>query len=166
MINQPVASVLAGKPIQGLISVPPTATVAAAVTEMNRRSVGAMLVVGAAGTVDGIFTERDVMKRVVDEGRDPKATLIEQVMSRNVRHVASTATVEEVLRLMVEHGHRHILVDDGNAPRGLLSIRDLMQWLILPDEPVAHEGRGGVIHTRAEQAVRELRHVEVDDDAP
>jgi CBS domain-containing protein len=165
MINEPVASVLAGKQIHGLIVVPPKTTVAEAVTEMARRAVGAVLIGGSSGTIDGIFTERDVMCRVVDQGLDAKKTSVDTVMSRSVRHVLPSATVEEVLRLMIEHGHRHILVDDGDAPRGLLSIRDLMRWLILPEEPVAHEGRGGVIHTRAEQAIRELRHVEEGSDS-
>jgi CBS domain-containing protein len=160
MINQPVASVLAGKEIHGLIVVSASATVAEAVAEMSRRAVGAVLIGDSSGVIEGIFTERDVMCRVVDHGLDAKQTPVAAVMSRNVRQVAPSATVEEVLRLMVEHGHRHVLVAGDDAPRGLLSIRDLMRWLLLPDEPVAHEGRGGVIHTRAEQAVRELRQTE------
>jgi hypothetical protein len=53
---------------------------------------------------------------------------------------------------MVVHGHRHILIKDG-AAFGLVSIRDLMQWLILPEEPVAHEGRVGVIRARTAETI-------------
>jgi CBS domain-containing protein len=69
-----------------------------------------------------------------------------------VRQVEADATVDEVLRLMVVHGHRHILVSDAGG-HGLVSIRDLMQWLILPEEPIAHEGRVGVIRARTADAI-------------
>jgi signal-transduction protein with cAMP-binding, CBS, and nucleotidyltransferase domain len=92
------------------------------------------------------------MCRVVAERRDPAGTTVSEVMSPNVRQVNADATVEEVLRLMVVHSHRHILVRDG-AALGLVSIRDLMQWLILPDEPVAHEGRVGVIRARTAETI-------------
>jgi predicted transcriptional regulator len=96
------------------------------------------------------------MCRVVAERRDPAATKVSEVMSPNVRQVDADATVEEVLRLMVVHGHRHILIKDGPA-FGLVSIRDLMQWLILPDEPVAHEGRVGVIRARAAETIEAVK---------
>ncbi len=157
MTNQPIRDVLTGKQIQSLITVTPDATIAEAVRVMNERGVGAIIVRSAGGRIEGIFTERDVMCRVVDEARDAKATPVSAVMSPNVRQVDADATVEEVLRLMVVHGHRHILVQDGPASYGLVSIRDLMQWLIVPDKPIAAEGRAGVLRARTSDAVDTVR---------
>jgi CBS domain-containing protein len=78
-------------------------------------------------------------------------------MSPDVRSVPSTESIVEVLRIMVEHGYRHMLVSEGGKPAGVLSIRDLMRWLILPDEPIAHEGRRGEVRSRAEDTVVTLR---------
>jgi len=152
MINQPIRAVLQAKDIQNLITAAPDATVAAVAAQMAQKGVGAVIVRGTGSEIGGIFTDRDVMCRVVAEGRDPAGTRVSEVMSPNVRQVNADATVEEVLRLMVVHRHRHILVKDGGA-LGLVSIRDLMQWLILPDEPVAHEGRVGVIRARTAETI-------------
>jgi len=105
----------------------------------------------------GIFTERDLMRRVVRQGRDPKSTPMSTVMTPDIRSVPAGESMVEVLRIMLEHGYRHMLVADGGKPAGVVSIRDLMRWMILPDAPVAHEGRRGVIRTRAEDAVETLK---------
>lgn len=159
MISRMVGDVVKAKQLQELVSVPASAKVADAVAVMSRKSLGAVVIGNTAGPVEGIFTERDLMKRVVDEGRDPKATPITAVMSREVRRVASTATVEEALRLMVVHGYRHLLVEEGNHVQGLISIRDLMSWMILPEEPVAHEGRVGVIKARTAHAIDSIEGI-------
>jgi CBS domain-containing protein len=156
MIEKTVGNVIKAKDLQEIITVPASAKVSDAVTLMSRKSVGAVVIGNPAGPVEGIFTERDLMRRVVDEGRDAKATPIAAVMSREVRRVPPTATVEDALRLMVVHGYRHLLVEDGGKVRGLISIRDLMSWMILPDEGVAHEGRVGVIKARTEDVVGSL----------
>jgi CBS domain-containing protein len=111
-----------------------------------------VIVRGASSPIGGIFTERDVLCRVVAEGRDPARTRVSEVMSPNVRELGADATVDEVLRLMIVHGHRHILIKDG-AGYGLVSIRDLMQWLILPEKPIAPEGRVGVIRARTADTI-------------
>lgn len=160
MTNQPIRDVLSGKAIQALITVAPEATVAEAVRLMTQRGVGAVIVRGVDARIAGIFTERDVMCRVVDEARDPGKTPVSAVMSPNVRQVNADATVEEVLRLMVVHSHRHVLVQDGPAVFGLVSIRDLMQFLVLPDEPIAAEGRAGVLRARAADAVETVRQLQ------
>jgi CBS domain-containing protein len=157
MSGKNIGSVLQSKEIQELVSVSPTATVADAAALMSRRGVGAVMVTSATGKVEGIFTERDIVRRVVDEGRDPTTTPMSAVMSAEVRRVAASATVEEALRLMIVHRHRHLLVEEGDQVKGLVSIRDLMYWMVLPDEPIAHEGRVGVIRARAEDAVNTVR---------
>jgi CBS domain-containing protein len=157
MIGKTIGSVLSSKEIQDLVTVTATAKVADAVALMGERGVGAIVVRSPGGAVEGIFTERDVVRRVVGEGRDARSTAISDVMSRNVRHLPSSASVEEALRLMIVHRHRHLLVDDGGEVKGLISIRDLMYWMVLPDEPIAHEGRVGVIRARTEDAEQTIR---------
>jgi CBS domain-containing protein len=157
MIDRPVGDVLKGKSSPNLLSVAATATVAEAVALMDEKGLGSVLVRDAGGKMAGIFTERDLMRRVVRQGRDPKTTPMSAVMSPDVRQVPATDSIVEVLRIMVEHGYRHMLVAEGAKPAGVVSIRDLMSWLILPDAPIAHEGRRGEVRSRAEDAVSTLR---------
>lgn len=157
MIDRPVGDVLKGKSSPNLLSVASTATVLEAVALMDEKGLGSVLVRDAGGKMVGIFTERDLMRRVVRQGRDPKTTPMSAVMSPDVRQVPATESIVEVLRIMVEHGYRHMLVAEGAKPAGVVSIRDLMSWLILPDAPIAHEGRRGEVRARAEDAVSTLR---------
>jgi len=156
MITEAVGSILKRKEIQELHAVPASASVAEAVAIMSDKGIGAVIVRDPGGPVQGILTERDLMRRVLNDGRDAKTTPVTAVMSPEVRRVASTVTVEEALRLMVVHNHRHLLVEDGAEVQGLLSIRDLMSWVVLPDRPIAHEGRVGVIKARTEDAIQAL----------
>jgi CBS domain-containing protein len=87
----------------------------------------------------------------------PKATRVADVMSRNVRHVSPETTVEQALQLMVSHRYRHLLVQDGAKVLGLISIRDIMYSLIVPEMAMAPEGRHGHMRSRAEEAVRLLQ---------
>ena len=157
MIDRPVGDVLKGKSSPNLLSVASTATVVEAVALMDEKGLGSVLVRDAGGKMGGIFTERDLMRRVVRQGRDPKTTPMSAVMSPDVRQVPATESIVEVLRIMVEHGYRHMLVAEGAKPAGVVSIRDLMASLILPDAPIAHEGRRGEVRSRAEDAVSTLR---------
>ena len=157
MIDRPVGDVLKGKSSPNLLSVASTATVVEAVALMDEKGLGSVLVRDAGGKMVGIFTELDLMRRVVRQGRDPKTTPMSAVMSPDVRQVPATESIVEVLRIMVEHGYRHMLVAEGAKPAGVVSIRDLMASLILPDAPIAHEGRRGEVRSRAEDAVTTLR---------
>jgi CBS domain-containing protein len=163
MLTHTVANVIESKKLQEVVSVPPTATAYEAAALMSGKGIGAVVIRDAGGHVEGIFTERDVMRRIVAEGRDPKTTRVTGVMSANVRHVPSSTTVEAALQLMVMHGYRHLLVLDDAQVRGLISIRDLMHWFIMPDTAMAHEGRYGHILSRTQEAVRSLQGVKPDD---
>jgi len=159
MITHPVSEVFRSKDIKGIVSVAPSASVAEAVAVMCRNGIGAVLISSAPERIDGIFTERDVMSRVVDEARDPRATRVDAVMSREVRCVASSLPMDDALRLMVEHGYRHLVVQDGNQVRGIVSIRDLMRQAILTDAP-PHEGRPGVLRSRTDDTLQALRNAQ------
>lgn len=154
MIGKTVGSIVSDKAIQDLIAVPGSATVAEAVAKMSDKGVGAILIRNAQDTVDGIFTERDLMTRVVNAGRDAKTTAIGTVMSGEVRRVEGWTTLEDALSVMVVQGYRHLLVEDAGRIKGIVSIRDLMASMVIPDTPMAHEGRAQVTRGLAEAALR------------
>jgi CBS domain-containing protein len=142
-MRQLVEEVLAQKASSELVTVEASATVAEAVAVMTQRRVGAVVIKNEDGLADGIFTERDVLVRVVHAERDPKTTPISMVMTRDVRFVSPGTTVEAALSLMHLNRHRHLLVIDGPRLFGLVSIGDLVRHLI-------EHGEG-----RYEAAVRE-----------
>ena len=154
MIGKSVGSIVSGKQIQELIAVPATATVSEAVSRMSEKGVGAILIKNSQDTVDGIFTERDLMIRVVNAGLDATTAKIGTVMSSQVRRVEGWTSIEDALSMMVVHGYRHLLVEDEGKIKGIVSIRDLMASMVIPDTPMAHEGRAQVTRGLAEAALR------------
>jgi CBS domain-containing protein len=125
MAEQTVADVVAYRRSDELISVPASASVAEAVAVMAEREVGAVLVATEDRLVAGIFSERDLLVRVVREGLDPVLTPLSMVMTREVRFVSPGTTTEAALSLMHVLGFRHLLVIDGARVYGLVSMRDL-----------------------------------------
>jgi len=108
-------------------SVKPEITVAKAVGVMARQRVGAVAVV-ENGALRGIFTERDLMLRVVNEARDPASTLVRDVMTAEVMTVTDEATAEDASGLMLEGHLRHLpVVDEQGEVLGLLSMRQLLE---------------------------------------
>ena len=109
---------------QTLASLPPSATVRDAARIMTERHIGAVLV-AVDGRLQGIFTERDVLARVVAVGLDPDDTVLGGVMTPNPDTVTPNDTALEALRKMSERGYRHLPVVDGERVVGIVSIRDL-----------------------------------------
>jgi len=91
---------------------------------MAERHIGAVLV-AVDGRLQGIFTERDVLARVVAAGLDPNDTALGGVMTPNPDTVAPNDSALEALRRMSERGYRHLPVVDGERMVGIVSIRDL-----------------------------------------
>ena len=130
MLRESVEAVIRNKASGELVTVEASATVAEAVAVMAERRVGAVLIMTEDRLVGGIFTERDVLVRVVHAGRDPKTTPVSLVMTRDVRFVTPGTTIEAALALMHLNRHRHLLVNDGPKVHGLVSIGDLVRQLI------------------------------------
>lgn len=125
-----VMEALRDRGMDKLHSVPASATVEEAVELMAVQEIGAVVVSTEDSLVGGIFTERDVMMRVVRPGLDPKQTPLSMVMTPDVHFVSPGTTLEAALALMYVHRHRHLLVIDGPHVHGLVSIRDLAYQLI------------------------------------
>ena len=92
---------------------------------MVERNIGAVPVV-REGRLAGVFSERDLMRRIVVEGRDPHATKVGEVMTREPLSVSRNDDLEHCLVLMREHGFRHLPICEGERLLGFLSLRDLL----------------------------------------
>lgn len=103
-----------------------TATVADAARRMAERNIGAVPVVDGDRVI-GIFTERDVMTRVVAAERDPARTLVRDVMSTTLVVAAPNDSYEECLRRMQRASIRHLLVLREGRLVGVVSLRDLLR---------------------------------------
>jgi len=126
-MNAPITAILDRKG-RTVFSVSPTMTVADAVAEMNRHRVGSVLVLDS-GRLVGIFTERDVLRRVVGAAVDPKRTLVADVMTSGVITVSPEVTVEETMVIFTEKRCRHLPVLDGGQLVGTISIGDITRWM-------------------------------------
>jgi CBS domain-containing protein len=119
MYEQPVRQVMAGAE---LLTAPPQTTVAEAARMMALRKTGAMVVVDGDRVV-GIFTERDVVFRVVAMGRDVETTQVADAMTRSPVTIAPEKPFGVALAMMHKHGFRHLPVVDGERPIGIVSAR-------------------------------------------
>ena len=113
-----------------LYTLPASAAVGEAVDLMVQREIGAVLLMTQDDLVAGIFTERDLLVRVVKAGLDAARTPLSLVMTRDVRFVSPGTTVEAAMALMHLQRHRHLLVIDGPKVHGLVSMRDLVYQLV------------------------------------
>lgn len=109
---------------QRISTVTPKNTVREAARVMTEHDIGAILVVENA-KLAGIFSERDLLKRVVGRDLDPDAVLVSDVMTKNPDTLPPEADIRQAMRLMVEHGYRHIPVVDGQHIVGMVSVRDI-----------------------------------------
>ena len=142
-----VAEAIANKAFRDrLVTVPAGALVRDAVETLVEERLGAVLIENEDGLIDGIFTERDLLTRVVHARLDPDTTPISLVMTRDVRFVSPGTTVEAALALMHVNRFRHLIVMDGPRVLGLVSSGDMVGEIL-------RRGEG-----RFEAAVRQ--HVE------
>lgn len=126
-MNTPISALLERK---GSVvhSVPATVTITEAVAEMNRHRIGSLVVL-EGGQPIGIFTERDVLLRVVGEGIDPKIVRVADVMTTKLITISPETTVEETMVLFAEKRCRHLPVIANNRLLGLISIGDISRWV-------------------------------------
>jgi CBS domain-containing protein len=107
-------------------AVPGDFTVFDAVTRMCRNHIGALLV-NDNGKPVGIVSERDIMRRVVLERRDPLTTNVAEVMTHELAFVLIDATAEDAMALMIERGCRHLPVLDDGSVVGMVSMGDIVR---------------------------------------
>jgi CBS domain-containing protein len=121
-----------------IFSVPSNATVYSAVETMSDRGVGALLVVND-GHLVGVISERDYARKIILQGRASKDTYVHEIMSTPPITIGPCATVNEAMQVMTDNRFRHLPVVDGQKILGLVSIGDLVNWIIsTQDETIQH----------------------------
>lgn len=110
-------------------SIAPEATVFEAIQMMSNKNVGALLVTERDRLV-GIISERDYTRNVALKGKSSKETKVREIISREIFHVTPHHSIEDCMRLMTEHRVRHLPVLDGERIAGVVSIGDLVNWII------------------------------------
>jgi CBS domain-containing protein len=110
-------------------SIRPDATVYEAIEMMAERNIGAVPVV-AGGKLLGILSERDYSRKVILKGKSSRKTLVQEIMSTKPITVTPDETVAECMRIMTDERVRHLPVLEGGKIVGILSIGDVVKWVI------------------------------------
>jgi len=126
--NYPISSVLIHK-TSALWSVAPEATVFEAIKLMAEKNIGSLLVL-SGGRLAGVFSERDYTRKIALQGKSSKETRVGEIMSGKVITVTPDDSVEECMRLMTNNRVRHLPVVEGPNVIGMISIGDLVNWII------------------------------------
>jgi CBS domain-containing protein len=107
----------------------PEATVFEAIQLMADKNIGALLVTDK-DKLTGIISERDYTRKVALKGKSSKELKVREIVSEHLVHVTPGHSIEECLRLMTDHRVRHLPVLDGEKIAGVVSIGDLVNWII------------------------------------
>jgi CBS domain-containing protein len=110
-------------------SVAPETTVFEAIKLMSAKNVGALLVI-SGGLLVGIFTERDYTRKIALMGKTSRETKVREIFSSAVITVAPDDSIEDCMKLMTEHRIRHLPVMENENILGIVSIGDLVNWII------------------------------------
>lgn len=135
-LNDTIGSVLEQKG-RVVRSVTPDQSVYAAIEEMTDKKVGALLVM-SEGKLVGVIAERDYIRKLTLKGRCSAATQVKEIMTSPVIWVAQKCTVDECMTIMTNNRIRHLPVMEGEKVVGIISIGDLVKWVI-PEEERAIE---------------------------
>jgi CBS domain-containing protein len=132
-LDDRIQSLLKSKPSDTVLSVRPDQSVFEAIEKMAEKGVGALLIL-ENNKLLGIVTERDYARKIILKGRSSKATEVREIMTSPVVFVTPQQKVDDCMALMTVHRFRHLPVLDGEKVVGVVSIGDLVKWIITGQE--------------------------------
>jgi CBS domain-containing protein len=128
-ITDKIDALLKTKERNRVVSVTPDQSVYEAIEKMAAEGIGAVLVT-AEGRLIGILSERDYARKVILKGHSSKQTLVSEIMTSPVVFVTPQNTVDECMSIMTNHRFRHLPVVEDGVAVGVVSIGDLVRWII------------------------------------
>ena len=140
-IADTISCILRHKAGDRILSISPEESVYAALAKMAKYDVGALLVLSGRQLV-GILSERDYARKVALMGHHSRETLVQEIMTAPVTSVTPQYTVDECLALMTQYRFRHLPVVECGDVVGVVSIGDLVKWVISGQEQAIHELEG------------------------
>jgi len=132
-ISGKVSSILAHKKASTVWTIGPNAMVFDAIQLMDKKNVGALPVVDDK-TLVGVVSERDYTRKIIVKGRSSKDTPVSDIMTKELLTVNPGDSVAECMRIMTEKRVRHLPVLEGTKLVGILSIGDVVNWLMSAQE--------------------------------